>query len=170
MTRSNIFFSIKVHRWSGQVGLTYWPSHKLNSVPANTTSDKISSNHLPVNIALVRNIIHIHANDHSTWVSVFRLPAATEKQFSSIISAALEFSEATETHQKYPGKNYVHQQNTYLCAMAAMCPEFVKTCITGWSSKWGNINPTILLIFIPLFPPHAQHWTTNHVLSSVYLD
>jgi hypothetical protein len=24
------------------------------------------------------------------------------------------FSEATETHQKHPGKNYVHQQNIYV--------------------------------------------------------
>lgn len=64
--------------------------------------------------SLVCNTIHINANDHSTWISVFRLPAVTEKQFSSTISAALGFSEDTETHQKYPGKNYVHQQNIYV--------------------------------------------------------
>jgi hypothetical protein len=44
----------------------------------------------------------------------------------------------------------------YLCAMAALCPEFVMTYITGWSSKWGNTNPTLLYIFIPLFPPYVQ--------------
>jgi hypothetical protein len=64
--------------------------------------------------ALVCNTTHIKANDHSTWVLVFRLPAARQKQFSSIISVVLGFSEATETHKKYPGKNYVHQQNIYV--------------------------------------------------------
>lgn len=165
MTRSNIIFSTEVHRWSGQAGLTYTPAHKPNSVPANDTSGKISSNHLPVNICTGMQHNTYWCNDHSTWVSVFRVPAATEKQFSSIISSALGFSEATDTHQKIPWKKLC-ASTKYLCAIAALCPEFVKTCITGWSSKRGNINPHNLVDLSHSF----LHMSSSELLIMYYLQ